>query len=448
MNERPEERHAERLRTRLEAALSGSNASVSMEGAGVHWHVDASRGTRTCRVHCFHYERPEDAQGPSLELGPRGNAHLSTVDLGSWPRSEPREGAEYLVTFLLDGVEQATGRVPDEARASAAVLDWVTGNIEVSELRARHEFVDEWKRKLEGARNVINAGLKTQRAEIGEGEFGELWVYAAERSCRIAPKPSGCAVALLLHRTQLALVELPGLERALRLIARWTEDGASLQALGNEFSLVLSPFAAEFERGDYAAWHWGNVMAQAEHDEVLTRYRPLLERIVSSPSTKRFFSFTSLYFLRFTRCALYPFDVEDLPFVSPTRDGRFTVKTGPFFSDVEVVSVVTGTAEEVWGPLQEILRADSTPTHPGTLDDLLPELLDAAFVARGSSLRARKVQRQQWMDVKLDDGRGRSCGVSLLSRVPVHRVGADALRMEGTVDEVAEALIAWAQRGS
>lgn len=170
-------------------------------------------------------------------------------------------------------------------------------------------------------------------------EFAELWVYGDQRSCRLTPREDGVvAGAFLDRRTQLLRADALGPASAARMIEYWIDAAAPVAAMRDLAPGVeLLPFAEDFERSDYAAWHWGNLLLRAEDDELLGFYRPLVERIAGSAALARYFSFTSLDRLCLSRSSLYPFDTEGLPVVVPAR------REGPLYAvldrDREAVTV-------------------------------------------------------------------------------------------------------------
>ena len=75
MKKYPEEKIALGLFKRLNKRFKNSDLNISIEGDGVHWHVDAQRSNRIIRVHCFDY----GIKKGTMFLGLRGNKHISKV---------------------------------------------------------------------------------------------------------------------------------------------------------------------------------------------------------------------------------------------------------------------------------------------------------------------------------------------------------------------------------
>jgi transposase InsO family protein len=179
----PEEKHANELGRALAVACAGSapETVVEVRGGGLHWHCDAARGTRACRVHCFDY-------GGLGGMGGFGG-------MGA-------KGAEYLVYFSSSDSasasapaqtrEEATGRTESLPGVVAAVGHWLDGRGGVEELRERFAFVDVGKRSLLALRDALTVrrpelgldpGLGSGRAASAElrrvsGEQHELWFTA------------------------------------------------------------------------------------------------------------------------------------------------------------------------------------------------------------------------------------------------------------------------------
>ncbi len=384
----------------------------------------------------------------------RGNSHLSKVQLSR--QRQTLSGAEYLTSFLFQNDKSATGRTQNAEFVVLAISDWVRSRVSREQLYERHDFVDAKRRALHSVADEINArltvaGAKSLVEHVAEdSEFDQLWIYAAQRSARLEPGLDGTVdVALLLKRTQIALGEGLELEAAARASLLWADRTASLSELTQSIpNLTLSPLAAEFERGDYSAWHWGNLLLQAEHDDVLGYFRPLIERIAQHKVLSRFFSFTSLNRLCFSYCSLYPFDTEGLPMVVPMPrtgiDHAFAVMIG---SDTK--PAMAGTAAEVFSFLENILTKNSRPTWFGNVDEDLAARLNCELEARGSPLRATSRQSEQWLRVEVVAG-NLCCAASFdgrnvmlqLSR-PWQARREPIAEFVGRIDKGAEQIIAW-----
>ncbi|NJK45331.1 MAG: hypothetical protein HC933_14610 [Pleurocapsa sp. SU_196_0] len=331
----------------------------------------------------------------------RGNAHLSKLHLG--PHQAQKQGAEYFIYFRDGERTCATGRTQEILSVESAVRAWVAEQHELNEVYQRCPFVDAPRRKNIEIATRINAALEARGAktrlvletETTYSEFTYLWVYAETRSCHVTVG-TGDAVnlELLLHRTTLAYLENIETELAARVIEHWAELSGTLQGVQEISSQTeLSAFALDFERGDYAAWHWGNVLAQAENDEVLAFYKPFLERIAVSPIASRFFSFTSWNSLVFSRCSLYPFDTADLPVLSPARDRTdakpYSVALMPQHLSNRNPIADACNAEEALRLIETHLARETLPSYFGDHTRRTLEELNLEFEAINSPLRAR-----------------------------------------------------------
>jgi Family of unknown function (DUF6193) len=413
--------YADALHTHLRAFLD--DVSITVEGAGVQWQVNAKKGERWCRIHCFSY----DGIGDSLVLGMRGNAHLSKLHSG--PPRAPKQGAEYLIYFGSGERSCATGRTQEIVSVEGAVRAWVAEQVELAEVYQQCPFVDAPLRKnIEIATN-INAALETRAVRdrfILEGkstdsEFTNLWLYAEDRSCHVTVGAKDAVnLELLLHRTSLAYIENIETELSAQIIEYWTEVKGTLEGVQKISSLTeLSAFALEFERGNYAAWHWGNVLAQAENDQILAFYKPLLERVASSPIASRFFSFTSLSNLVFSRCSLYPFDSEGLPVLSPARDRSnekpYSVAIAPVnLRKLNPIAAACST-EEAFQLIEAHLAREILPSYFGDSNHQMIGDLNLEFEAVGSSLRAEVAQKYQGTEIIIRGKNTTWCSASFIS---------------------------------
>src|SRR5687768_10848455 len=139
-----EERHARDLHRALGRTLAGSDARVSVEGAGVHWTCTATRGGRTGSVSCF------------ATFGP-----------------------EYLTSFTSGDRAEAWGRTSSQQDTVAAVARWLAGD-GISDLHAAFAFVDRERHALAalaGAAARSHPRLRDAAAEVRHlmCDLHELW---------------------------------------------------------------------------------------------------------------------------------------------------------------------------------------------------------------------------------------------------------------------------------
>jgi hypothetical protein len=92
-----------------------------------------------------------------------------------------------------------------------------------------------------------------------------------------------------------------------------------------------------------------------------------------------------------------PFVRDGLPVVVPLGDGRFAVN--------HEQGGGTGDAQETADRLAKILAAAPHQPFRGNAAHNDRLLVDDELARRGSSLRARVVQRRQWYDVRVSAGR-------------------------------------------
>ncbi len=402
----PEQDVAEQLTPALAGALraAGVTADVAHEGRGVHWHVTAVAGARSCRIHCFYYG---DVAG-ALVLGVMGNAHLRNVAAQRPPVA--RRGAEYLTMFEDDGQERASGRTQDLAATLDTATRWLAG-ASLESVYAAHDHVDRELRAHRALAADLEAGLASRQADAVvkiERDLGpsfELWVYARDRACQLAALADGTVgCALLIHTTQVLRVEVATGADALEVVDGWVRARNTIAgARQGHATADVSPHGELLEAGDVSGWLWANLLAGATDggSDVLRFYRPLIQEIRERPVASSFFAFTSLYTLCFSMCSHYPFETRSMPTVTPVGDGdehRYRARAGD--------RTCEGSASDVADFLEEALsRIEATPWH-GVSGEALIEPINDALAERGSTLRARRVQRQQWWSVEIESARG------------------------------------------
>ncbi len=414
---RENERYARELASAVELRLG---VCPAVEGGGVRWRVDFGDEARLCRVRCFHYEDRNPFESPregTLTLGIQGNAHQSKVEVGQ--RAPWIPGAEYFVEFRDVETVVATCRVRSVTDVTRSAERWLAGAA-VPEMHAAFDFVDRRDRQRRRIRDDVAAGLSMlgSTLELGDNtsgfggsEHGELWAFVGERSCRVAAGADGLEAALLLHRTQLACVGGLRVAELARVLVRWIEKRRSIGTMAaGPGRWELAERAELFEQGRYAAWHWHQVRAQSRHSPILSAYAPLLDLIVESEVVSRYFSFTSLNRLCFSRCLLYPFDTERMPMMAPAAGGRFWLAdVGGYMSHDEPSEPVQLDARAAVRRLEDVLSTDDGRVHPGNVDDAMADVVNAAFENAGSRLVAEKVQDRQWLRVVVRAGDGRVC---------------------------------------
>jgi hypothetical protein len=161
--EREEEIFARQLHAALTRELflpaPPDEVQVSVMGGGVHWDCIATRGGRSCKVHCF-----ADKWGPEYDLRFKDNG--DDVDIA------------------------AHGRTRETPSVIAAVRDWIA-ELSVAEMHQRYVFVD----RIERAFRSIIAQTTRLRPELQSttshelrqkyGECRGLWFLAQDRACHL-----------------------------------------------------------------------------------------------------------------------------------------------------------------------------------------------------------------------------------------------------------------------
>ncbi|MCY1020564.1 DUF6193 family natural product biosynthesis protein [Pyxidicoccus sp. MSG2] len=351
-----EEAHARELLALLELRFARPSAPVAlaMEGAGVHWHVDARAGARSCRVHTFHYNR---------------------------------EGAEYyLVLSEGEGAPAlAKGRTRSLDVVPHVLQAWLLDETPLHELYSRFPFIDRQKRALEALRGKVDVVLErlgsSRRCSFKReiGDFYTLTVEGDGRSCELeAPQPGSEARCTFSHLgTNLAVGATSDVDALATAVGQWLDSGARVDPLTREFSFVQGePHASSYEQGRYAEWLWDFHIAHARRSQAsgswdpMVAHLPLLERMARHPTIRRFFVFTSHEVLCFSRCPVYPFSTAGLPAVIPDQRSRapgagsglarYTVRA----SDRKL----EGSAEEVLQFVEEILTAEGDTTFYGSVE--------------------------------------------------------------------------------
>jgi hypothetical protein len=343
-----EEAHARELLALLELRVARPSAPVAlaMEGAGVHWHVDARAGERSCRVHTFHYNR---------------------------------EGAEYYLV-LSEGTQRlAEGRTRSSDVVPHVLQAWLLDEAPLHELFSRFPFIDRQKRALEALREKVDVVLErlgsSRRCSFQKkiGDFYTLTVAGDARSCELeALQPGSEARCTFSHLgTDLAVGATSDADALATAVGRWLDSGARVDPLTREFSFVHGePHAPSYEQGRYAEWLWEFHIAHARRSqasgswEPMVAHLPLLERMARHPVIRRFFVFTSHEVLCFSRCPGSPFSTAGLPVIIPDQRSR-APRADPGLARYTVRAhdrKLEGSAEEVLQFVEEILTAEGDTT--------------------------------------------------------------------------------------
>lgn len=393
-------RTQERLAAELVELLKTSGVDARAAGRGVHWHVDAGAAEgRSLRVHCFWYGRELGA----LLLGMNPANARSQLGRGA---AATYEGPEFLVSLLDEGKPVADGRTKVAADVVAAARAWLAG-ADRARLEQEAPFIDEKGRRARALASQLDPRL---RWEVRGDPSYELWVYGAERSCKVMPGEDATGCGFFLGQVQLAWgTDLPGLPA---LIAAWVLEGASLGALtAHSKRVVLERHAGVLEQAP-ARWHWLHMRDRIDDpDDVLAKLRDLHLALSRSPVATKFFSYSSLDRLCFSASSHYPWVDAGLPVTARAVDGAYVV--GRTRCDLE------GAVRLV----EEALAACPVTPFFGTATHLEHRVLAERLARDGSALVPELIRRAQWCNlvVRSVDGH-RRCEVTPRSGGAAERV--------------------------
>lgn len=443
---REEERIAQDLLIFLKSKEGTGKLNFEIEGAGVHWGIEASSESRSISISCFNYEINDSA----MVMGMRGNAHLSKVNVGK--PNQFFSGAEYYANYKIESESQTTGRTRNKEDMVESVVDWLLENVDLDTLHTNHDFVDTRRRALIKIRDEVNSQLETFNSkylskldnESPSYEFAELWVHSDDKACKLAQGGEAISCAFLKERTQLACVENATASTIAEGINLWINLNGTTKDLSKLFpDFIADPNAEPFEKCNHAVWHWSQVLKQAEYDEILMVYKPLIERIVKHPKLSQFFSFTSLHRLCLSRSSLYPFDTDGLPLIYPNDS-----KEKPYSITYDDEKYEELSLDDLVSTLEENVSLEPKP-YFGSLDDYLFIALNNALEEIGSPHEAEKEFDKQWVEVIMKNNDGRKCEFSIFGnkekvRVDFYEEGLNETRYyKGPILEVARKASEW-----
>ncbi|MBL7645885.1 MAG: hypothetical protein JNK74_06800 [Candidatus Hydrogenedentes bacterium] len=325
----------------LTKSLSGAEPAVSLSisGFGVHWHIDASAGARTCHINCFNYVA--DGLRRVKRMRKREASRFSFRDI-----SRKYPGAEFLIVFrdVSDrACEERTSERDPEGRfytskaVVACIRRWVLDVATKDDLYEAFPCVDIRKRALLELVGYVTSycalhGI-SMRIEIEPGKFGdggEVRIEGTGRLLRIdasrMPEDRCFRCTVELRNTVVGSVKAASFPEIAKAAQVWIVEEASVTGIGSAVpQLTIHPYADFFERGDYAGWHWNREIHWAREDrkscesQYMACYLPLLELLGADPVTRRFFTFTSMGRLAFSRCSEYPYATAGMPWVWADR---------------------------------------------------------------------------------------------------------------------------------
>lgn len=369
--------------------LTAAGIGASVEGAGVHWNVNAAPvGTRSMRIACFWYERT--ISGLLLGMNP-SNARSSLRT-----KRVPYEGPEYLVALLEGEARVADGRTYKVEDVVVAAQAWLAGR-ELDQVVHDAPFIDEKGRAIRALAERVPTHL---RRDIGGDPSYELWVYGDSRSCEVTTRDGAVACKFFLGQAQVAFGE--AVEDLPAAVGTWLIDGASLKQLAARVPGVELERHAEVLEADPARWHWLHVRDRlANPRDVLAPLRELLERLTRSPIATKFYSYSSLNRFCFSASSHYPWVDHGLPLVAPTGGSGYFVNETRCDLESALHMIETRLASTSLRPF-----FGSAPHHE------LP-LVSESLARQGSELRPTLKQHGAWFSLDVSSASGlRRCRVS------------------------------------
>lgn len=223
MRKYPEEAQARKLHRALakETARRGMVVTLSIEGAGVHWHCAVALGVRICQIHCFAEQR-----------------------------------VEHFIEFDEGGTTAAMGRTPLSDHAIDAALAWLAGS-SVENLHRQFAFVDARFRALRAILREVRdlrpaTALAVSELKKDLADIYELWYRARDRACRVAfygdnPEPD---LYFLWDECEMFRLRTGDAQLRAALIDAWIVDGAVPSRIKAEYEVVtLQPVARYYEEG-------------------------------------------------------------------------------------------------------------------------------------------------------------------------------------------------------
>ena len=379
----------------LASCLNEQGVQAHVEGAGVHWQVNAKHNARTARVHCFWYDMPT-----GLILGMNAaNARVSFKQpffkrlFKHFFRRRRKQymGPEYLTLLHDEGQEVACGRTHELHEATQSVQMWMQG-ASLGEVWSTVPYIDARRRAMQPAIDQLG---EREWALTGDPTY-ELWVHSKGRSCRIVRDGEHYACRLLLGQAVAARIQpLVDVQEAVDV---WLDQKASIRLLPKLLDHVSVARHAELLDTTPAAWHWAHVRERiADPKDVLAPLAPFLEMLSQNPMTTAFYSFSSLNRFVFSSSSHYPWVGDGLPVLAPAKE------QGMVWVDEELMSY-----EAALRKVEALLKEAPHAPFFGTATHLCFKELCAALKSRGSRLEPRFIHRQQWLDLVIT-AKDRTC---------------------------------------
>lgn len=199
------------------------DATISVEGRGVHWDCGARKDVRSCSIGCFA------------------------------TRGKPG----YFLSFEHDTQGQAWGRTFEAEEVLSAVGSWLQGQ-ELELLYDQFEFIDRQKRSLAAMRKQMLeycpelAQCATQDLHQIICDLYELWFRAKDRSCRLSYYGENVHPNAIFHwdECNLFVVQTDQFGQLALVLKRWLCDYTRPSDLEKEFPWVdVGQLARYYEEG-------------------------------------------------------------------------------------------------------------------------------------------------------------------------------------------------------
>ncbi len=365
------------------------------------------RGAHTFSAECVDHGPPNPElldYGISVEFARRAER------LGRVP--EHADGPRYYVSMGRDGEDaDVNATLRDASMARDLVLAWCDG-ASVDALRAMSPEVDRRRRELErlrgrfgetyGGHHAFTVRLHPTSRRIGGGLTADgrcVWVHGPDGfACEVDPLEHDDALwcGLRVEGNQVASVLLDDEARLELLVECWVEAHASRTELTHSFPGANVSLRASEDYMD-GRWSWDDSKATweefrrdlLEDDSFFPNLLPVVEYILERPAMHRFYNYTSLTTLCFSRCSHYPFETTGLPTLTSPAESvypeqhptRWVIRHSN--DDVSLFE----TMEEALDALESILSADTSPTWHGSSESPLARDLNEALSNLGSRHR-------------------------------------------------------------
>jgi hypothetical protein len=364
---------------RLAASLTVQGFAAAVDGVDHNWHVDVGPvGGRSLRVTCFWYDRELGA----LMLGMNPANARSALRVKC--RSAPYRGREFAIDLIEAESPIVSGRTRTMGDVNGCVRAWLSG-ASLDDLVRQLPFVDEGPRALRAIGGSLDPRLRWDIVQ------GAVWAYADGRSCKL----DVVSCAFLVGPARVAFTsesrDVSG------DVAAWLLDRVPLAVLAGR-GVQIERHAHVLEI-DPPRWHWLHMRDRiANPRDVLAPLAPLIELLAASPIASRFYTLSSLFFLRFSASSHCPFVDLDLA-IAPAANGEVYV------NDARCP------LGEAIAKIEAVLSASVIEPFFGAKDEVDCRLITESLSRRGNALRPEIVQCGGYNEIWLRVSQ-RSCRVT------------------------------------